>query len=78
MTTANSINIVSAKVRAMAAEKRISIRKLSALTGIEYSALLRRTRGEVEFTITDLGLVAEALGCTLSALVPADAEAVAA
>jgi len=82
MTTAQNENTprseVAAKVRGKAAERRISILALSEATGIEYSAMLRRTRGDVEFTAADLVAVANALDVDVADLLPRrDSQAVA-
>lgn len=64
-------SLVAAKVRSMAAEKRVSIRALADSTGLDYSAMLRRTRGQVDFTVADLIATADALGVNVAALMPA-------
>lgn len=61
---------VAAKVRGKAGELRVSAMTLAKETGIEYSALLRRMRGEVDFTAADLVLVAEALNVDVADLLP--------
>lgn len=70
MPTSQNREAVAAKVRAAAAEKRISIRALADKTGIGYSALVRRMRGEVDFAAPELMVIADALGVSAGALLP--------
>ena len=70
MTTPNVTQITAAKVRAAAAVKRMPILTLADRSGIGYSALLRRTRGEVDFTIGELVAVAYALSVPPVELMP--------
>lgn len=61
---------VASKVRAKAAERRISIRALADKCGIEYSAMLRRTRGEVDFTADELVTIASRLDVNAGEFLP--------
>jgi len=61
MPTPQNREIIAAKVRARAAERRVTIRALARATDMEYSAMLRRTRGDVDFTAGELAVVARAL-----------------
>ena len=69
---------VASKVRGIAAEKMLSTGDLAERSGIPYTTLRRKMRGEREFSVTELGLVARALDVDIEALVrEAFAEAVA-
>lgn len=74
MTTAGAGNNdraqIAARVRGKAAEQRVSWKALAADTKINYSSLVRRMRGEVDFTATELVQVAEALDVDLGVLLP--------
>ena len=61
---------VAANVRAQAADARISVRALAAKVGMDYSAMLRRTRAQMDFTASEVVAVADALGVDASALMP--------
>jgi len=61
---------VAARVRAQAADSQISVRALAAKVGMDYSAMLRRTRAQVDFTASEVVTVADALGVDASALMP--------
>jgi transcriptional regulator with XRE-family HTH domain len=61
----------AAMVRGRLAALRMTVRELSDVTGIGYSALQHRVRGEIEFTVAELYIVAEALQVPAAALLPA-------
>ena len=70
MSTPSVTQDTAAKVRARAAALRIPTSTLADMTGIPYKALLRRVRGEVEFTIGELITVAYALSVQPTELMP--------
>lgn len=47
-------------------------RSISDETGIPYSTLNRKVAGKAEFSLSELLLIAEAIGTTPSALLPSD------
>lgn len=79
MTTAQKGNAataeVAARVRSKAAEQRVSVRALATKVGMDYSSMLRRTRGDVPLTIPELISIANALGVDVAALMPKKADA---
>lgn len=61
---------VGAKIREVRTSKDISIEKLANTSGMDYSQLARMETGQVNFTISYLFRVAEALGVTPKELLP--------
>jgi transcriptional regulator with XRE-family HTH domain len=61
---------VGAKIREVRISKDISIEKLANTSGMDYSQLARMETGQVNFTISYLFRVAEALGVTPKELLP--------
>jgi transcriptional regulator with XRE-family HTH domain len=61
---------VGAKIREVRTSKDISIETLANTSGMDYSQLARMETGQVNFTISYLFRVAEALGVTPKELLP--------
>lgn len=61
---------VGAKIREVRTSKDISIEMLANTSGMDYSQLARMETGQVNFTISYLFRVAEALGVTPKELLP--------
>lgn len=53
---------VAANIRAEMARRRATQGALAAALGVTQQAVSRRLRGDVEFTVTELQIVAETLG----------------
>ncbi|MEO6732321.1 MAG: helix-turn-helix transcriptional regulator [Ferruginibacter sp.] len=62
--------LVGAKIREIRSSKGISIEQLANSSGMDYSQLARMETGQVNFTISYLFRVAEALGVTPKNLLP--------
>lgn len=62
--------LVGAKMREIRLKKEISIEYLANTSGMDYSQLARMETGQVNFTISYLFRVAEALGVTPKELLP--------
>lgn len=69
MATAISTEVASAVTFELSRADRTK-RWLSDRTGIPYSTLDRKIKGHVEFTFTELWMIAEALGVAPAALTP--------
>ena len=61
---------MGAKIREIRNSKGISIEQLANSSGMDYSQLARMETGQVNFTISYLFRVAEALGVTPKSLLP--------
>ena len=66
----SALLIVGAKIREVRNSKGISIENLANTSGMDYSQLARMETGQVNFTISYLFRVAEALGVTPKNLLP--------
>ncbi|MBL0182509.1 MAG: helix-turn-helix transcriptional regulator [Chitinophagaceae bacterium] len=64
------MSLVGAKIREIRNSKEISIEHLANTSGMDYSQLARMELGQVNFTISYLFRVAEALGVTPRDLLP--------
>ena len=62
--------MIGAKMREIRLIKEISIEQLANSSGMDYSQLARMETGQVNFTISYLFRVAEALGVTPKELLP--------
>ena len=62
--------LIGAKIREIRLSKGISIENLANTSGMDYSQLARMETGQVNFTISYLFRVAEALGVTPKNLLP--------
>ena len=62
--------LIGAKIREVRTDKGISIESLANSSGMDYSQLARMETGQVNFTISYLFRVAEALGVTAKSLLP--------
>jgi transcriptional regulator with XRE-family HTH domain len=62
--------LVGTKMREVRIAKNISIENLANTSGMDYSQLARMETGQVNFTISYLFRVAEALGITPKDLLP--------
>jgi transcriptional regulator with XRE-family HTH domain len=62
--------LVGTKMREIRISKKISIENLANTSGMDYSQLARMELGQVNFTISYLFRVAEALGVTPKDLLP--------
>jgi len=62
--------LVGTKMREIRTAKKISIENLANTSGMDYSQLSRMELGQVNFTISYLFRVAEALGVTPKDLLP--------
>ena len=65
-----ALSLVGAKMREIRLKKDISIEYLANTSGMDYSQLARMETGQVNFTISYLFRVAEALGVTPKELLP--------
>lgn len=65
-----ALKIVGARIREIRKSKKISIEYLANTSGMDYSQLARMELGQVNFTISYLFRVAEALGVTPKELLP--------
>lgn len=65
-----ALSLVGAKIREVRNSKGISIENLANTSGMDYSQLARMELGQVNFTISYLFRVAEALGVTPKELLP--------
>jgi transcriptional regulator with XRE-family HTH domain len=70
MATESVTQVTAGNVRARAAKQGLSVHALAALSGIGYTALQRRMRGDVDFTVGDLISVAYALSVSPVELMP--------
>jgi transcriptional regulator with XRE-family HTH domain len=59
---------VTSRVRHELRARRISQEELAAAIGISQQAVSRRLTGDVDFTLTELGIVAEQLGTSIADL----------
>ena len=66
----SALLLVGAKIREIRLSKNISIEYLANTSGMDYSQLARMETGQVNFTISYLFRVAEALGVTPKDLLP--------
>lgn len=66
----SALLLVGAKIREYRLKKDISIEYLANTSGMDYSQLARMETGQVNFTISYLFRVAEALGITPKELLP--------
>ncbi len=62
--------LVGSKMREIRLKKDISIEHLANTSGMDYSQLARMETGQVNFTVSYLFRVAEALGVTPKELLP--------
>lgn len=62
--------LIGNKMREIRQSKKISIETLANTSGMDYSQLARMETGQVNFTISYLFRVAEALGVTPKDLLP--------
>lgn len=65
-----ALSLVGARIREVRKQKGISIENLANTSGMDYSQLARMELGQVNFTISYLFRVAEALGVTPRDLLP--------
>ena len=65
-----ALSLVGAKMREIRLAKNYSIEYLANTSGMDYSQLARMETGQVNFTISYLFRVAEALGVTPKELLP--------
>lgn len=65
-----ALTLVGAKMREIRTKKEITIEYLANTSGMDYSQLARMELGQVNFTISYLFRVAEALGVTPKELLP--------
>lgn len=65
-----ALSLVGAKMREIRLKKDISIEYLANTSGMDYSQLARMETGQVNFSISYLFRVAEALGVTPKELLP--------
>jgi len=66
----SALLLIGAKMREIRLAKEISIEYLANTSGMDYSQLARMETGQVNFTISYLFRVAEALGVTPKELLP--------
>ena len=66
----SALTLVGAKIREIRNGKGISIEYLANTSGMDYSQLARMELGQVNFTVSYLFRVAEALGVTPKDLLP--------
>jgi transcriptional regulator with XRE-family HTH domain len=66
----SALLLVGTKIREVRTAKNISIENLANSSGMDYSQLARMEAGKVNFTISYLFRVAEALGVTPKELLP--------
>lgn len=66
----SALLLVGAKIREARLKKEITIEYLANSSGMDYSQLARMETGQVNFTISYLFRVAEALGVTPKELLP--------
>jgi len=65
-----ALSLVGSKMREIRLKKGITIEYLANTSGMDYSQLARMETGQVNFTISYLFRVAEALGITPKELLP--------
>lgn len=65
-----ALSLVGTKIREIRTAKDISIETLANTSGMDYSQLARMELGQVNFSISYLFRVAEALGVTPKELLP--------
>ena len=66
----SALTLVGARIREHRLKKNISIENLANTSGMDYSQLARMELGQVNFSISYLFRVAEALGVTPKDLLP--------
>ena len=66
----SALLLIGARIREIRLAKNISIEYLANTSGMDYSQLARMETGQVNFTISYLFRVAEALGVTPKELLP--------
>lgn len=66
----SALLLIGAKIRETRLAKDISIEYLANTSGMDYSQLARMETGQVNFTVSYLFRVAEALGVTPKELLP--------
>ena len=66
----SALLLIGARIREIRLAKEISIEYLANTSGMDYSQLARMETGQVNFTISYLFRVAEALGVTPKDLLP--------
>ncbi len=66
----SALSLIGVKMREIRTSKDISIEYLANTSGMDYSQLARMEAGKVNFTISYLFRVAEALGVTPKELLP--------
>ena len=71
MNTTDTRSAVAAEVRASLARKGETAAWLSESAGISKTALSRKLRGDVSFTVEEVVAVADALGIDADTLLPA-------
>jgi transcriptional regulator with XRE-family HTH domain len=65
-----ALSLVGNKIREIRTDKEISIENLAYSSGMDYSQLAKMELGQVNFSISYLFRVAEALGVTPKELLP--------
>jgi transcriptional regulator with XRE-family HTH domain len=68
-TTTNTSRNIAAHVSAALSTARIAQRDAASRTGIPITTLSRRLTGNSPFTVTELDLIAQLLGVTVSDLI---------
>nr|WP_303626613.1 helix-turn-helix transcriptional regulator [Ferruginibacter sp. HRS2-29] len=66
----SALTLVGAKIREIRLSKNLSIETLANTSSMDYSQLARMETGKVNFTISYLFRIAEALGLTPKELLP--------
>lgn len=66
----SALLLIGARIREIRLAKNISIEYLANTSGMDYSQLARMETGQVNFTVSYLFRVAEALGVTPKELLP--------
>lgn len=66
---------VTAEIRAEMGRKRWTQRQLAEVLGLSQAQVSERMRGEVEFRMHELELIADALGVPVTQFLPAPASA---
>ena len=73
MNTSTTRNQVAAEVRAAVARAGLNNASIAAKTGMSHQSVLRKLRGDRAITVEELIDIAEAVGCSVSDLLPAAA-----
>ena len=76
MSKANpDVEWIAAEVRAAVARKQVRQAAIAAALGISQAGVSRRLTGAVEFTVTELHIVARLLGVPVTSLLPLERSA---